>query len=324
MRLGTAVICVCLLMAGCKPAERYVARSKKPAEKEKEIKITPPPHWAWLDVRDTWDVPIVFVPSTSPEWSKLRNFWNFYPAAVPGTTTLSALGQHPLGAALALVASLHAEAIKIKVPRGLPDPAPFIPSSNPPTYAKWKLGKKIFFEDKLLVSGADRVSCAFCHQPTNAFCDGQATSGGFNTLSLINVVYNKRQFWDGRVRHLEQTIVRDLKDEPAPGLEVPADLGRKHIWAGLVPKLDKRDDYVDAFRQVFGTRPTLDTISKALATYTRTILSGSSLYDWAEYKRGKAARLKAEHFEAYLDAATLKGLEAGKKDKSQVAQELLR
>jgi len=54
---------------------------------------------------------------------------------------------------------------------GLPDPTRHIPPSNPPTLAKWHLGKKLFFDDKLLLpQGTARgESCASCHKPKQGF-----------------------------------------------------------------------------------------------------------------------------------------------------------
>ena len=76
----------------------------------------------------------------------------------------------PLEATVAVGGLRGIESVKIKVPRGLPDPTPLIPSANPPTLGKWILGKRLFFDDQLLkMSSTLTRSCADCHDPAHAF-----------------------------------------------------------------------------------------------------------------------------------------------------------
>jgi cytochrome c peroxidase len=71
------------------------------------------------------------------------------------------------------------------------------------------LGEKLFFDSRL--SGDGIVACATCHDPARAFTDGRPVSVGIhggvgqrNAPSVLNALYNKTQFWDGRVNTLEQ------------------------------------------------------------------------------------------------------------------------
>lgn len=271
---------------------------------------------SWTEQRERRDLPIVFVPSSNEaEWKHLPTFWN-----LPTGITTVHLGLPPLQALTAIILSEHHLAIKIKVPRGLPDPTPNIPTTNPPTHGKWRLGKKLFFE-RMLPVGDDYYSCATCHDPTKSFADANRRSigGAFNTLSLINVVYNRRQFWDGRVETLEETVVRSLDDERPAIDKVSRDANKEralkqHIWSGFVKGLvDEKDRrYYADFDLVFGVEhPTQDTVAKALATYMRTILAGDSLYDRANEVRlrKKGPVLLADHFKAVLDEPGAKSLE---------------
>jgi cytochrome c peroxidase len=49
------------------------------------------------------------------------------------------------------------------------------------------------------------VACATCHAPARAFTDGRPVSIGIgragqrNAPTILNALYNKTQFWDGRV-----------------------------------------------------------------------------------------------------------------------------
>ena len=82
-----------------------------------------------------------------------------------------------------------------------------IPPDNPQTPEKISLGQRLFFERRLSVDGT--VSCSTCHDPALAFTDRKPTSVGIkgrvgqrNAPTVLNALYNKTQFWDGRVKTL--------------------------------------------------------------------------------------------------------------------------
>jgi len=79
------------------------------------------------------------------------------------------------------------------------------PSSRMP--ARAALGQKLFFDARLSANGT--VACATCHNPARAFTDGRPTSidihgrvGQRNAPTILNALYNKHQFWDGRESHI--------------------------------------------------------------------------------------------------------------------------
>src|SRR5882762_2635753 len=59
-----------------------------------------------------------------------------------------------------------------RLPRGFPTPA--VPADNPMSEAKVALGRRLFFERRLSVTG--RSSCASCHDPARSFSDGRAVA----------------------------------------------------------------------------------------------------------------------------------------------------
>jgi cytochrome c peroxidase len=254
-----------------------------PSEAEK-----PRTYWAWREPKPIADVPIVFVASSSPEWQNLQGFWTMTPTAggVPAlVASVSPLVPAPFSAAVALH-MVSGWQINVKVPRGLPDPAPFIPAANPPSYARWQLGKELFFE-KMLYPDTDvqPLSCASCHEPKKNFGDERRDSlfleyskVRIRTPNLLNVIYNRHQFWDGRVTALEQVVTRDIADETLP---VTRERFGRHIFGGLPKYLEESPYYKSRFLEVFGRLPTQDMIGKALATYLRTILSGNARVDEA-------------------------------------------
>src|SRR5262249_21364399 len=176
---------------------------------------------------------------------------------------------------------------------------------------KWQLGKQLFFDDVIQMEKAERLfSCASCHNPAHGFAENAAVSQYMNrnALSLINVVYNRRQFWDGRSDVLEATILREQHEDAT---RTASDLAKKHNFVELGKSLRGNEKYRKRFQDVFGIpEPTPDAAAKALATYLRTILSGNSVIDRAEHERGrkKGLVLTPEHFRSVLAADDLGAL----------------
>jgi cytochrome c peroxidase len=221
--------------------------------------------------------PLVFVTSDNPRWSKLTKFWNpdvtLTPAGVGAALPGGAPPVGPLG---------QITKVEIKVPLGLDNPSSYIPLTNPATLEKWELGKKLFFDESYLKAG-EKLSCAGCHIPEKAFTDGRVASideppyDSKNTPTLINVVYNAHQFWDGRADALEQVVQLHREDE--------VESTTPHSWPGVIKRLRQSKDYPARFQKVFGTPPTQDAVGKAVATYLRTVLLGDSLHDQADQAR---------------------------------------
>jgi cytochrome c peroxidase len=294
----------CLFIAGCQRAQPY------PQKSEPESSLAVPPEFLWSKTKPVRDITIRFVSAdTDPEaWQKLPGFWNPVPFPLTGTP-LAPVGQSPLGAAVVVGLIETTQAIHIKVPLGLPDPTPHIPDSNPPTFGKWHLGKQLFFDGGWL-TGIDSVSCASCHAPKTGFAEPLRFDAPprMQAPSLINSVYNTHQFWDGRVRYLEETLPQQQVD--FSGRYLPHHL-HQFNWNEIIPRLKKEPKYSDAFAHAFGSpEPTAHAVSQCLATYLRTILSGNSLHDRAKQAAQKegSAELLAMHFEPLLNESTLSAL----------------
>jgi cytochrome c peroxidase len=332
-----------VLLAGCQKAERYGPRliTEEPAKKNvdsdapKKTDSTPlDPEIQWIDIVNPPkpDVLIDFVHAEkSPEaWSKLPKFWNA-PTLTKPDEAAALIGMPPLTAGA--VAGNASGIVQIKVPLGLPDPREYIPADEEMTLGKWKLGQQLFFDDTWLEAKAG-TSCSTCHRPDHGFADHEhAHRDSYNAPTLINCVYGRWQFWDGRVARIEEVIQRSLDDERASS---PPKLFH-HSWSGLIHRLRNKANYHERFNNVFGTPAgeedgkqktniTQDTVGRAIACYLRTILSGDSIHDRAlhEQARKQSPALKAEHYEAVLDDAALSELGRDKAKKSAVGAELLR
>ncbi|HZV05948.1 MAG TPA: cytochrome c peroxidase [Gemmataceae bacterium] len=331
------------VLSGCQRAERYGPRtgretsSKQTAEDDasdlaRSYPLSPEIQWIDVDNPPRPDVRIEFVHAEKePEaWRKLTKFWNAPPLTKPGEAA-GVVAMPPLTAG-AIVGSASSGTIQIKVPLGLPDPRDYIPAGETLTLGKWKLGRQLFFDDTWLEAKTG-TSCATCHRPDHGFADQERTHGdGFHSPSLLNCVFNRWQFWDGRAVLLEEVVQRTLEDERQSNPPKPF----RHIWSGVIHRLRNKASYHEQFNNVFGTpvgeengaekaNITQDTVARALASYLRTLLAGDSIHDRAvEQARKGGSDLKAEHYEAVLDDTDLAELDRTKSKKSDVAAELMR
>jgi len=141
--------------------------------------------------------------------------------------------------------------------------------------ARVALGQKLFFEPRL--SGDGTVACATCHNPARAFTDGRPVSIGIrgrvgqrNAPTVLNALYNKHQFWDGRVTTLEQQAALPITN--------PFEMGSASI-GDAVSRIRRDKDYQTQFMQVFGRAVNEQDILSAIAAYERTLASFDSPFD---------------------------------------------
>ncbi len=145
------------------------------------------------------------------------------------------------------------------------------------------LGKALFSEPTL--SGNGGKSCASCHDPLKAFTDRLPVSVGFdghqrldrNAPTLLYSAYQFSQFWDGRVKTLEEqihTVMTDLR-------EMRCDT------TGLVGRLRQDRCYDQAFSAAFPAGGA--DVAKAIGAYVRSLHPMNSPFD--RYIRGESVRL---------------------------------
>jgi len=148
-------------------------------------------------------------------------------------------------------------AAAIAIPLGLDLYLP-VPEANPLTAEKVELGRRLFFDRRL--SRDNSIACSSCHDLERAFSDDRPIAVGVfgrqgrrNAPALINRGYGRSFFWDGRVSTLEEQVLKPIQDPN----EMDLTLAEATARVGLPP----------------------DEISRALASYVRSILSGDSPYD---------------------------------------------
>ena len=182
--------------------------------------------------------------------------------------------------------TLAAQEAPPKPPLGLP-PVHW-PADNPYSAARVELGRYLFFDPRL--SSNAGVSCATCHPPDHAFAGGEPPPVGVTgkqlvrrAPTLINRAYGKVQFYDGRAATLEDQIAGPVTnpDEMATTKDAAA-----AAIAGIT-------GYAPLFEKAFGDAAVnFDRITKAIASFERTILSGNSPYD--RYVAGDKQALSAQ------------------------------
>ncbi|HEY8946140.1 MAG TPA: cytochrome c peroxidase [Polyangiaceae bacterium] len=158
------------------------------------------------------------------------------------------------------------------------------PVDNVLTEARAQLGKRLFFERRLSRSG--EIACASCHDQRHAFADPRqfsigvdGRSGSRNAQSLTNLAWGVSFFWDGRARSLEEQAGMPIEDP----LEMDLSL------TTATERLRNDGRYVREFQSAYDSEPSEDTLRKALASFVRTLVSGSTPYD--EYLRGDSSAL---------------------------------
>jgi cytochrome c peroxidase len=153
--------------------------------------------------------------------------------------------------AILLVAAL------ISIPLGLDLYMP-VPEDNPLTAEKVALGRRLFHDPRLSRDGT--IACASCHNPARAFTDSRSVAVGVsgrygrrNVPTLVNRAWGRLFFWDGRVRTLEEQVLRPIEDPNEMNLPVHDAAARVGV--------------------------STSELSQALAGYVRSIMSGNSPYD---------------------------------------------
>ncbi len=177
---------------------------------------------------------------------------------------------------------------EIELPRGLGPDGAYIPEDNPLSAAKVELGKLLYFDPRL--SRDNTVSCASCHNPYHGFADPAPTSKGVggalgtrNSPTVINRLFSKEQFWDGRAA--------DLEEQAKGPVTNPVEMSMPDHDAA-VRTINHVRGYRPYFIQAFGDKDvTIDRVADAIASYERTVLAGDSPYD--RYLAGQADALSA-------------------------------
>ncbi len=153
----------------------------------------------------------------------------------------------------------------------------WVPEDNPITLAKVELGRQLYFDTRL--SRDSTVSCATCHDPKKGWTDQAPVStgirgqkGGRSAPTVMNRLFSRAQFWDGRAASLEEQALGPIGNPIEMGFTVDEAVVRLNGIAG----------YKIQFEKVFGGPASPDRIAKAIAAFERTVLAGGAPNDYYE------------------------------------------
>lgn len=181
----------------------------------------------------------------------------------------------------------------------LPDQPPH-PADNAPTPLRVELGKKLFFDPRL--SGDSTIACSTCHNPVLGWSDALPKGIGFKGADLprasptvINTAYNSIQMWDGRKASLEDQAMGPME----------ATLEMNMDFAKLFNFLKNNKEYAALFESAYpGEGVNAKTVSKAIASYERTIISNNSPFDkWVKGDKNAMTAQQINGFKLFVGKA---------------------
>jgi cytochrome c peroxidase len=187
----------------------------------------------------------------------------------------------------------------LNLPAGFP--APKTAADNSMTAAKVELGRHLFYDTRLSING--KQSCASCHDQAKAFTDARARAVGTtgeihprSSMSIVNIAYTPVLTWaNPNMKRLERQALVPMFGEH------PVELGLSGKEKEVLVKLKAEPRYQKLFPESFPgeARPfTIENVTKAIAAFERTLISGASPYD--RYLNGdrRAISLSAKRGEA--------------------------
>lgn len=160
----------------------------------------------------------------------------------------------------------------MEIPKGFPEIT--FPIDNAYTLERWALGKKLFFDPVMSVDST--VSCASCHNPALAFSDQVAFSLGVedrvgvrNSPSLANVAYHPYLLREGGVPTIEMQVLVPVQEHNEFDFNILL----------IAERLKADSSYTNMAMEAYGRIPDPFVITRALANFERSLLSGNSAYD---------------------------------------------
>lgn len=136
-----------------------------------------------------------------------------------------------------------------------------------------ELGRRLFHDRRLSKDGT--VACASCHVLANGGDDDrvrsvgiEGRSGAVNAPTVLNSVFNFRQFWDGRAR--------DLREQVDGPLTHPDEMGSN--WEYAVARIEEDPTLAAATRSLYGSVDAR-AIRDAIAGFETSLITPDAPFD---------------------------------------------
>lgn len=170
----------------------------------------------------------------------------------------------------------------ISVPEGFP-PFPY-PADNQYSLKRWELGKRLFYDP--ILSSDSSLSCASCHKADIAFSDDVAFSmgvkgraGNRNSPTLTNVAYLPYFTREGGVPTLEMQVLVPIQEHNEFDFNIVL----------IADRLQQSKEYVAMSWEAYNRPPDHFVITRALAMFERSLISGNCAYDRYYFQKNTSA-----------------------------------
>ena len=165
-------------------------------------------------------------------------------------------------------------AVSVRAELGPLGPPPE-PADNPSTPDKIALGRQLFEDPKLSLSG--QIACANCHNRQLGWGDGLSVSFGHdrqpgrrNAMDVSMAGYSTELFWDGRGGTLE--------DQAAFPIHDPVEMA--NTITAMEATLNANPAYRQQFEQVFGNpNIVMADVARAMAAFQRSLYPRNRGFD---------------------------------------------
>jgi cytochrome c peroxidase len=180
--------------------------------------------------------------------------------------------------------------------KGLFEPIPETPPQLPgeaTTPEKLALGKMLYFDPR--ISESHELSCAACHDLGLGGGDSRSSSiargwqlAGRKSQTVLNAVFNKSFFYDGRASDLKDQVMRSVtafpgamqKTRGGPTIFNPAEPNAAKAHA--VEQLKGIPGYVEAFKKAFPGEAdpiVYENVARAIAVFETTLITPDAPFD---------------------------------------------
>ena len=176
---------------------------------------------------------------------------------------------------------------QLNIPPGFPEPE--IPEDNLLTAERVELGRKLFYEP--LLSRDSSISCGTCHLLSKGMADHKRISVGIknrkgnrNVPTLTNIAYQPYLFMEGGSPTLEMQLLGPIQEHSEMDLTISESVAR----------LKTIPSYQDMAKEAYGREMGAFVLSRSLAAFERTMISGNSPFDKSKYQGDTAAMTESQ------------------------------
>ena len=154
------------------------------------------------------------------------------------------------------------------------EPISPIPQSVSYNAKKAALGKELFFETAL--SKDHSVACITCHNIYDGGADKRIVSTGYagrkgniQSPTVLNAVFNFRQFWNGRAK--------DLYEQAKGPLQNPVEHNMTPQM--IVQRISANPHYLQAFKSLYKKGVSYKNVIDAIVEFEKTLVTPNSKFD---------------------------------------------